>query len=290
MWTTNAITFATSTSIGTTPNGMFIDIYNNIYVADRSNSAMRMWLAGSTLLTKNITLGLNAPYSLFVTIDGDIYIDNGGTNYRVDRWSSNGTLNRTAMILQTTSASSCYGLFIDIMNNLYCSMNSQNMVAMKSLNSNLSLWTVAAGVGCTVATSNTLSQPRGIFVDTDLNLYVADCGNNRIQLFPSNQTIGITVAGTSTIGTIILSCPSGVVLDGNNYMFIVDTSNHRIIGSGSNGFRCIIGCDGSAGSASNQLYSPTAMSFDSYGNIYVVDSINSRIQKFSLISDITSRK
>ena len=62
----------------------------------------------------------------------------------------------------------------------------------------------------------------------------------------------------------------------------MDTGNNRIVGSGPNGFRCLVGCSGSGGSASNQLNSPETLSFDSYGNMFVTDWWNNRIQKFVL--------
>ncbi|CAF4414903.1 unnamed protein product, partial [Adineta steineri] len=127
-------------------------------------------------------------------------------------------------------------------------------------------------------------NPRGIFVDTNLNLYVADCGNDRVQLFLSGQVTATTVAGSTATGTISLDCPSDVALDGGGYLFIVDSNNNRIIGSGPNGFRCIIACTSTTGSASNQLSSPSTFSFDSYGNIYVTDQGNSRVQKFLITS------
>ncbi|CAF5055428.1 unnamed protein product, partial [Rotaria sp. Silwood1] len=92
-----------------------------------------------------------------------------------------------------------------------------------------------------------------------------------------------TVAGNGAPSTITLSCPSGIVLDGDGNLFIVDKDNHRIIESGENGFRCVVGCHGK-GSAPNQLSNPTSLSFDSYGNIFVTDRGNSRIQKIFFIN------
>ncbi|CAF4191046.1 unnamed protein product, partial [Adineta steineri] len=102
----------------------------------------------------------------------------------------------------------------------------------------------------------------------------------RIQLFQSKQSSGITVAGSTSINTTIaLSSPTGIVLDGGSYLFIVDTGNNRIVRSTSNGFHCIIGCNG-GGLTSNQLPDPHRMAFDSYGNIYVTNPANSLILKF----------
>ncbi len=107
-------------------------------------------------------------------------------------------------------------------------------------------------------------------------------GNEREWLAGSSfgQLSGTTVAESAI--TIALNQPSGVVLDADNYLFIVDCGNNRIIGSGPNGFRCVAGCSGLSGSSANQLYSPGMLSFDSYGNIFVTDRDNNRIQKFLL--------
>jgi hypothetical protein len=117
----------------------------------------------------------------------------------------------------------------------------------------------------------------------NFDLYVADCRNHRVQLFQSGESNGITVAGsTSPNPTIKLDCPTGIVLDAEKYLFIVDSLNHRIVGSGLNGFRCLVGCYG-MGSESNQLKFPFSFSFDRFGNMFVADNWNFRIQKFEYL-------
>ena len=128
-------------------------------------------------------------------------------------------------------------------------------------------------------------SPGGIFVTIDFQLYVADAGNNRIQRFLQGQFNGTTVAGIEAPGTITLWYPTGVVLDGNGYLFIADTKNNRIVRSGPGGFQCVCACTDTGGSALTQLNSPTAMAFDSFGNVFVVDDGNSRIQKFLLVNN-----
>jgi len=76
-----------------------------------------------------------------------------------------------------------------------------------------------------------------------------------------------------------------VILNGNKYLFITDTWNHRIIGSDENGFRCIVACSMSSGATSDKLSAPQSLAFDSFGNLFVVDYSNNRIQKFSLLSN-----
>src|SRR5207244_2151424 len=105
------------------------------------------------------------------------------------------------------------------------------------------------------------------FVDINLDLYVADCGNDRVQLFHSGQLNGITVAGNGSIENISIACPTAIVLDADKHLFIVDQNNHRIVELGPNISRCLVGCSG-YGSASFQLNYPQTLSFDSYGNMF----------------------
>jgi hypothetical protein len=184
----------------------------------------------------------------------------------------------------------CWDIFITTNNTLYCSLSERHQIISKSLNDELNPLTIVAGTGTAGSTSNMLNNPRGIFVDITLDLYVADCGNNRIQLFQFGILFATTLVGNGSLNiTFPLNCPTDIVLDNNKYPFIVDSGNSRIIGSDSNGFRCLIGCDGSSGSASNQLSNPWAISFDSYGNIFVTDHGNNRIQMFTWMDNLCGK-
>jgi DNA-binding beta-propeller fold protein YncE len=249
-------------------------------VADQTDNQIVMWVEGNINFTKIISSGLRSPCSLFVTIAGDIYVDNGYFNGRVDKWTSNATNSTPAMYV----GESCYDLFIDVYDNLYCSMFAMHQVVMKSLHSSVSTSAIVAGTGCPGSASDMLNSPWGIFVDINLNLYVADSVNNRIQLFIAGQLNGTTVAGNGV--SISLNTPNGITFDADGYLFLVDSSNARIVGSGPSGFRCLVGC---SSPASNQLSSPRTLRFDSYGNMFVTDAGNNRIQKFLLATNSCSK-
>ncbi|CAF1669415.1 unnamed protein product, partial [Adineta ricciae] len=264
-WYTDAITFANSSTVGTSPFTVFVTTNNTIYVANKQNSQVLIWSEGSINPNRVISTGLNTTYSVFVTPNGDIYVDNGYSNHRVDKWTFNSNTNSS--------------------NTLYCSLNLNHQVVKKWLNDNVTTSTIVAGTGVAGSSANMLTYPTGIFVDIKFNLYVADCSNNRIQMFALGQTNGTTLVGNNAPGTPTLNCPYGVILDANGYLFIVDDHNHRILGLGPYGYRCLFGCTSVPGSALNQLNYPTAISFDSYGNLYVSDSSNSRIVKLLLASN-----
>jgi hypothetical protein len=75
----------------------------------------------------------------------------------------------------------------------------------------------------------------------------------------------------------------------NGYLFITDYYNYRVIGSGPNGYRCIVGCSGVNGLLSDQLSNPSSLSFDSHGNLFVADTANGRIQKFLLETNLCGK-
>jgi len=279
-WNGNATTYATSAMVGANPWAVFINTNNTVYIANTANGWVGVWPEGSIVPTRNISGNLISPYSLFVTNTNNVYVDNGQSNYRVDMWS----FNSTSSVPEMYMCGACFGLFIDINNNIYCSMYNSHQIISKSLNTRLTVWSIIAGTGTAGTTPTTLYYPRGVFVDINLNLYVADYSNSRIQKFPSGQLNGTTVAGTGATGTIALDGPTAVILDADGYLFITDTWYHRLVGSDVNGFRCIAACSGQ-GSSFTQLSWPAGLSFDSYGNIFVADWGNSRIQKFFLANN-----
>ena len=277
-WNLNATTIANSSTVGLNPRGLFININDTIYVTDQTNNRIQIWFGGSSLPTNTISVNLSTPNFVFVTITGDMYFSNLNTS--IEKWSLD--TNMSAGVIYTNLM--CFGLFVDISNTIYCSMQLLHQVVKKWLNDNSTTWTIVAGNGTAGNSSNMLQDPLRIFVDTNFDLYVADAGNNRIQLFRQGQFDGITVTGNGSSNfTIELNYPTAVILDADKYLFITDGSNNRIIGSGPYGFRCIAGCSRVNGSTSSQLACPTSLSFDSYGNLYVSDRDNHRLQKF--ISD-----
>ncbi|CAF3641687.1 unnamed protein product [Adineta steineri] len=284
-WNPNGIIFANHSIVGHRPTAIFVNSNNTIYVANRENNTIVMWHEERVNLTKIIHGNFTQSNSLFVTLNGDIYIDDGEKNGQVQKWSAE--TNKFNIVMNVNS--SCYGLFIDINNTLYCSMSNHHQVVKRSLDDVvITLNHVAAGTGIAGDHSNQLNNPRGIFVDVNLNLYVADCFNHRVQLFQLGQSNGITVANEyvsyELSFTVGFDCPSGIILDAEKNLFIVDQNKNRIIGSGLHGFRCLVGCD-EVDSQSNQLSSPFSLSFDRYGNMLVTDQSNNQIQKFQYFEE-----
>ena len=180
-------------------------------------------------------------------------------------------------------------VFLDRDGSMYVADNNNNRVQRFPPGSTSASngFTVAGGFGQGMA-ANQLNHPSSVFVDSHGNLYVADEGNHRIQEFPANSggTNGITVAGGNFPGgdPNELYFPMSIWVDGNGYLYIADTYNSRIQrfppGSTQATNGVTVAGTNTPGSAANQLDHPTSVCVDQYGNVYVSDAGNNRIQKF----------
>ena len=284
-WNANGTTLVGNSTVGINPQTLFVDSNNTVYVSNYENGTVYMWSEGGTSPTVAIVTNYTRSNALFVSTVKDIYINTGSSCCKVDVWRENANSSFASLSIVTH----CYGLFMVTNDSLYCSMRDSHQVINRSINSNNYQLTGVAGTGCAGHLPNMLQSPHGIFVTINFDLYVADTGNQRVQLFRAGQLNGITMAGIQTSGTVQLYNPMAVILDVDEYLFILDSGNHRIVGSGPNGFRCLIGCARIPGSAPDQLSGPLGMAFDRYGNIWVTDTGNGRIQKFDLSSNTCSK-
>lgn len=261
---------------------MFIDIQNAIYVSDLETNRVLIWYDESSSVTSILSENLTNPSSLFVTIDGDVYVYNSLFSPRIDKWPNNAT--ESELVLKVVGT--CTGLFIDSKDFIYCSLVSHHRVVKAKVDNVSVPWIAVAGTGCPGPSSNTLNNPHGIFVDSNFNLYVADTFNDRIQRFALRSSDAITVVGLEASIPFRLRRPTGIILDADNYVFVVDSNNHRIIRSLPDGFQCLVGCSGKSGVTMSQLNKPLMMAFDRDANIFVTDSNNHRVQKFALAENV----
>lgn len=266
------------------PSGLFIDASNTLYAMNRQLDLICIWTQGSNNFSRTVQALANILGSIFVAMNGDIYVAHQ-TQGQVYRWAVN---NVTAVVAATFNAS-CTSIFMDTNNSLYCSMTARNQVVRQVHVVNNATKITVAGTGVNGSASDQLREPAGIYVDKNMNLYVADMGNNRIQKFRYDQKNGTTVAGNGSVGTISLNRPYAVVLDGDGYMFIIEVGSHRVIGSGPRGFRCVAACGGVNGSSASQLSAPMSLALNSFGGIFVMDSGNNRLQEFMLAGNFCSK-
>lgn len=138
-------------------------------------------------------------------------------------------------------------------------------------------------------------EPSGGLVYKDNALYIADTDNNRIRKLDLATNIVTTIAGTGEAGfggdggpatAALLSGPRDVEIGPEGDLYIADTDNGavRAIELATGTIRTVVGT-GTIGyqegeeveAASMQLHRTFGIDFDASGNLFVSDSLNSRI-------------
>jgi hypothetical protein len=278
------------------PAALAFDKKGNMYIADAMDFAVRKVNATTGIITTvaGIAGSLNKGYAgdggqaTAALLDGpeDIALDAQGNIYIADE--SNNVIRKVTVStgIITTVAGNGYGYW-------------------KPMQGLLGGFTGDGGQ----ATAAELFLPSGIALDDSANIYIADFLNYVIRKVTVSTGIISTVAGnhisgytgdggqatSAELGTVIK-----VSFDASHNMYIADESmnvvrmidkNSGIIttvaGNGHGGFS---GNGGFATSA--ELNSPSGISFDAIGNIYITDGSNAQIRKVNLptgINDLSNK-
>jgi DNA-binding beta-propeller fold protein YncE len=135
-------------------------------------------------------------------------------------------------------------------------------------------------------------------VDAADNLYVVDQWNHRIQKFDKD---GGFLAKWGSLGATEgdFYYPLGIAVDEDGYVYVGDRDNHRVqkfdgsgtfqrmwgwgVDTGAAQFEvCTSACMvGLSGSGDGQFNNAVGVAVDAHGDIYVVDQVNHRVQKFT---------
>lgn len=136
-----------------------------------------------------------------------------------------------------------------------------------------------------VTSSNPMKGPKNMAFAPDGSMYVADTNNHRIQVFDSSRNF---VKQWGEMGTAPgqFNEPWGIAIAKDGTVYVADTWNHRIQKFDKDGnFLAQWGTFGDVQTAYDQnlteLYGPRAVAIDSDGNIWVSDTGNERMIKFS---------
>jgi len=131
------------------------------------------------------------------------------------------------------------------------------------------------------AVTTGLMSPIGITIDHAGNAHVVEGDLHQVQKFiPASGPVSPLIVGG--YGSVSLVQPRGIVADTmGGFVYVVSSGNHQIQKFDTNG--TLIATKGGplAGSNDGQFDSPHGIAIDIYGNIYVTDRNNKRVQKFS---------
>jgi hypothetical protein len=281
-------------------NGLAVDGFGNIFLADPSSCVIRKISASAGIISTPVGAAGTCGYS------GD-----GGL-------ATSATLNAP------------YGVVVDRSGNIFIA-DTSNCVIRKVSSSNAQISTVAGDytLGCGYsgdgisATSAQLNHPYGVALDTSGDIFIADYNNSVIrEVSASTGTIstfaGVTVPDPNHAGKMVglpqysgdgyvaanaqlgflndTPFGAGLATDRSGNVFIADTANNVIREvSASTGIittvagNGLIGYSGDGGPATSAgLFYPRDVAVDGSGNIFIMDTGNCVIRKVTASTGIIS--
>jgi sugar lactone lactonase YvrE len=314
-------------------SGTAIDASGNIYIADYSNNRVRKvsyssnqitTVAGNSIQGYNgdniiaTSASLNNPKGIALDSLGNIYIADCGNNRIRKITVSSGIIttiagdgtngyNGDTIIATSAKLNNPTSIALDSYGNIYIADYYNHRIRKVIANTGI-IYTVA-GTGINgfsgdggLATSAKLNYPKGVIIDNQGSIYIADLSNHRIRKVTANTGKIYTVAGNGTAGfsgdgssaTLAkLNQPSGIAVDASQNIYIADLNNHRIrkvtfstqkistiAGNGTSNYNDNIAA------ITSGLNFPNNVSLDSSGNVIIADDYNARVRKVTVISGI----
>lgn len=119
-------------------------------------------------------------------------------------------------------------------------------------------------------------HPWGVACDSTGNVYVTD--NHSVQVFTADGLRCLRKFGKYGSGSGELSFPSGICIDCNDVVYVVESGNERVSVFTREGK--FLTSFGTEGSGPGRFDRPRGIAVDKNGVIYVTDTGNNRLQLF----------
>jgi sugar lactone lactonase YvrE len=310
----------------TNPISISVDGNGNLYVADQNGDAsIRKIAPGGVVTTLAGKTGFNgyvdgtgtaaefdAPWGVGVDTAGNVYVGDtnnnlirkvtpGGVVTTIAGTPGSGNANGTGTAARFNIT---VGVAVDGNGNLYVADEDNDLI--RKITPSGVVTTLAGSPGNAGSADGTGSAaqfnfPAGLTVDGAGNVFVSDTGSNTIRKITPAGAV-TTVAGTpgtsgSANGTgsaALFDIPIGIVVDGNDNLYVCERGNQTIRKITSGGVvTTLAGQAGSNGSADGtgsaaRFNLPAGITIDGNGNLFVTDATNALIREVTPAGVVTT--
>jgi len=291
------------------PYGLALDNRGNLYIADLGNGRVRR-VTSDGIISTIAAAPLISPRNLAADNAGNLYVSDfdGHTVYRIATDGGLIPLVNSGLRYPTAVAVDRSGvLYIaDSGNHLIRKFEGGRLISIASAGTPTGMTFDAAGaLYISDAAAGQIQKiaieggafsampvsARDIAFGADGRLY-ASTGSLVREMLPAVRTIaggGSTAFGDQgTASDARLNHPSGMAADAIGNVYIADRDNHRIRRVDAGGLITTVAGTGVAGNSGDgglatlaRLNGPTSVSLDGVGNLYVADTGNHRVRKFT---------
>jgi DNA-binding beta-propeller fold protein YncE len=249
------------------PIGIALDGSGNVYVADTGNSRIQKFSRTGQLITAWGGYGSDdgqfiEPIAVAADASDNIYVVDPWNN-RIKKFSSTGQF-RTSWDYNGGDIDAA----VDSSGDLYI-LGSSSIRKFSANGDLLDSWEGAFQA----------DEPGGIAVAADGTAYVTD--NSRILVFSDTLDLRETWSLTGVSG---FYAHGDIVAGHHGYLYAADVAGNKILildPTKDEAEGKVVDTWGDYGRASGQLKAPAGVDVDRDGNIYVADTENDRLQKFS---------
>jgi sugar lactone lactonase YvrE len=226
----------------------------------------------------------NEPWGIAVGPDGSVYVTDTW-NHRIEKFTSAGKfITSWGVFGQGETPDSLYGprgLAIDPQGRIYLTDTGNKRVLVFDSNGNFITQFGGAGLD-----PGQFDEPVGIAIDKNGTVYVVDTWNQRVQTFIPSESDGILsflpekqwdVYGW--FGQSLENKPYIAVND-QLHVFVTDPDGFRVQEFDSEG--TLIRTWGDYGDGNTSFGSPSGITIDQEGHVWVTDSVYNRLMRFTL--------
>lgn len=287
-------TFVQNFSASSTPYHVAFGSNGRLYLSGPAQGVVKSFDAatgtqlqhnGQHIGTCGTTMAQNAVYGIALDTALHLFLRDASCYQEWDAGSGTGSSDFGAWVATFggTTEGAQSGLWTDsVATRLWIADTTNHLVKARSYPAGLLVYAAGSGPG---SGNGNFNAPRHLVLnDARDTMFVADTGNNRVQVFTHAATPTLTyiaTIGSAGSGNGELSAPHQIAIDGDGRLHVVEQGNHRVSVFLQDG--TFQGAYGSFGTGIAQLSSPRGIAIDrATGRVAVCDSGNNRISMWSV--------